>query len=412
MKLELKQLFKIAGVVFLLYLAIHLWPEFLSLLGMIFAASLPLLIGCVIAYVMSILMGWFERHYFPRSQHPAILKSRRAVSLLAAILSLLLIVGLVIGLILPELTDCFLLLINKLPAAMDLLLGYVESWGILPEDIIGVLESIDWQSRIGEFLNAFTSGLGGVMGTVIKTVTSVFSGVVTALLAIIFAMYLLLGKDKLKSQVSRLFVQYCSPKWYGRILYVLRTLDDCFHKYIVGQCTEAVILGLLCTAGMLLFRLPYATMIGALVAFTALIPIAGAYIGAGVGAFMILTVSPMKALFFLIFILVLQQLEGNIIYPRVVGSSIGLPGIWVLAAVTIGGGIMGVAGMLLGVPLTATLYRILEEDLHRREGIPDNSGEVIPPKPPKKKKEKKKKIHITAEIQSEPVPETEQPPEE
>ncbi|MBQ8401314.1 MAG: AI-2E family transporter, partial [Clostridia bacterium] len=165
---------------------------------------------------------------------------------------------------------------------------------------------------------------------------------------------------------------------------------DCFHKYIVGQCTEAVILGLLCTIGMLLFQFPYASMIGALIAFTALIPIAGAYIGAGVGAFMILTVSPIKAVFFLIFIVVLQQLEGNIIYPRVVGSSIGLPGIWVLSAVTIGGGIMGIAGMLLGVPLTAALYRMLQEDLHRREGKP-NDGIITGEKTEKTKKPKKEK---------------------
>ena len=391
MKLEMKQLFKIAGVIFLLYLAIEFWPAVAAAAGTILGAAVPLLIGCGIAYVVGILMGWFERHYFPRSGKPVVVKSRRIVSLCAAIVSLLLIIGLVIGLILPELIDCIMLLVNKIPPAMDLLLEYVESWGILPEDIIGILESIDWKSRIGEFLQALTNGLGGVMGTVIKTVSSVFSGVVTTLLAIIFALYLLLGKDRLKNQATRLLQNYCKPKWYGRILYVLRTLNDCFHKYIVGQCTEAVILGLLCTIGMLLLQFPYATMIGALIAFTALIPIAGAYIGAGVGAFMILTVSPIKAVFFLIFIVVLQQLEGNIIYPRVVGSSIGLPGIWVLTSVTIGGGIMGIAGMLLGVPLTAAFYRILQEDLHRREGIPDTVLTEEPEKKPKKKKEKKKK---------------------
>ena len=390
MKLECKQLLKIAGVVFLLYLAIEFWPGIVSIAGTMLAAAVPLLIGCGIAYVVGILMGWFERHYFPRSVKPVVAKSRQVVCLLAAIVSLLLIIGLVIGLIVPELIDCIMLLFNKLPDAMDTLLGYVESWGILPEDIIGLLESIDWKSRIGEFLEAVSTGLGGVMGTVIKTVSSVFSGVVTALLAIIFALYLLLGKNKLKAQVTRLLQNYCKPRWYGRILYVLRTLDDCFHKYIVGQCTEAVILGLLCTIGMLLFQFPYASMIGALIAFTALIPIAGAYIGAGVGAFMILTVSPIKAVFFLIFIVVLQQLEGNIIYPRVVGSSIGLPGIWVLSAVTIGGGIMGIAGMLLGVPLTAALYRMLQEDLHRREGKP-NDGIITGEKTEKTKKPKKEK---------------------
>lgn len=372
MKLETKQLFKIAGVVFLTYLAIQFWPLVVTLFSALLVAAFPLIVGACIAYVVGILMDWFERHYFPRSRQKWVQKSRSVVCLLVAFLSLLLIVGLVIGLILPELIDCFTLLFNlaqeNLPRIMDELLTYADSLDLLPEDILGLLEDIDWKSRIGDFLQALTTGVGGVMGTVIKTVSSVFSGVVTALLAIIFSLYLLLGKRKLQNQANRVLQNYCKPKLYSRILYVLRTLNDCFHNYIVGQCTEAVILGLLCTIGMLLFRLPYATMIGALIAFTALIPIAGAYIGAGVGAFMILTVSPIKAVFFLIFIVVLQQLEGNIIYPRVVGSSIGLPGIWVLAAVTVGGGILGVGGMLLGVPLTAALYRILQEDLHKREG--------------------------------------------
>ena len=146
----------------------------------------------------------------------------------------------------------------------------------------------------------------------------------------------------------------------------LPSWDDCFHRYIVGQCTEAVILGVLCTVGMLIFRFPYAPMIGALIGFTALIPVAGAYIGAAVGAIMILTVSPLKALLFLVFIVVLQQLEGNLIYPKVVGKSIGLPAIWVLAAITVGGSLMGIAGMLISVPITAALYRLLKEDMRRQ----------------------------------------------
>ena len=138
----------------------------------------------------------------------------------------------------------------------------------------------------------------------------------------------------------------------------MRVLNQSFHSFIVGQCTEAVILGLLCMGGMLLLRLPYAAMIGCLVGFTALIPIAGAYIGAVVGAFMIFTVSPVKAVIFIVFLVALQQLEGNLIYPRVVGSSIGLPGVWVLAAVTVGGGVLGIGGMLLGVPIAAAIYQL------------------------------------------------------
>lgn len=161
--------------------------------------------------------------------------------------------------------------------------------------------------------------------------------------------------------------RYIKESVYSKMKYVLSVVNDCFHKYIVGQCTEAVILGTLCAIGMIILRIPYATMTGAVIAFTALIPVAGGYIGAAVGAFMILTVSPMKAIIFLVYIVILQQLEGNLIYPRVVGSSMGLPAIWVLAAVTIGGGVMGIAGMLIGVPLAATIYRLLREDLCRRK---------------------------------------------
>ena len=171
---------------------------------------------------------------------------------------------------------------------------------------------------------------------------------------------------------------YLSEKIWGRVEYFLDVLNDCFHRYIVGQCTEAVILGALCAVGMGLLRLPYAMMIGALVAFTALIPVAGAYIGAGVGAFMILTVDPFKALVFIVFLVILQQLEGNLIYPKVVGSSMGLPGIWVLAAVTVGGGIAGVLGMLIGVPLAATFYRILRDDVKKRMPEPEKTEENDP----------------------------------
>ena len=175
----------------------------------------------------------------------------------------------------------------------------------------------------------------------------------------------------LDCQLHRAMLHFLPGRTCRKIEHVAKVLDHCFHRYIVGQCTEAVILGLLCTLGMSILRLPYATMISALIAFTALIPIAGAYIGAGVGAFLILMVSPIQALTFLIFIVVLQQLEGNLIYPKVVGDSIGLPGIWVLAAVTVGGGVLGIGGMLLGVPLAAAAYQLVQEDIRKSTPIPE-----------------------------------------
>lgn len=374
MKTDAKSLLKVGIAIFLLYLCIHYWTGISGFLLTIVGAAFPLTIGCVIAYLINILMSWFERHYFPNSIRPAVIKSRRIVCLIAAILSMLAIVALIVWLVLPQLIDCIMLIINILPGTIEKLLAQIEKLNILPEDIFNFLEGIDWKSQIGKILEGVTNGVGSVMETVFKAVSSVFSGVVTALLAIIFALYLLLGRDRLAGQFRRLMHRYLRPRWFDKVMYFLGILNDSFHKFIVGQCIEAVVLGLLCTIGMSIFRFPYATMIGALVAFTALIPVAGAYIGAGVGAFMILTVSPMQALLFLVFIVVLQQLEGNIIYPRVVGSSIGLPGIWVLAAVTIGGGIMGVVGMLLGVPLVAALYRILREDLQKDPIYKEEAG--------------------------------------
>ena len=376
MKTDVKSLLKIGTAVFLLYLCIHYWTGISGFLLTIAGTAFPLTLGCVIAYLINILMSWFERHYFPNSARPAVTKSRRIVCMIAAILSMLAIVALIVWLVLPQLIDCIMLIINILPGAIEKLLAQIENLHILPEDIFNFLEGIDWKSQIGKILESVTSGVGSVMGTVIKTVSSVFSGLVTALLAVIFALYILLGKDRLGIQFKRVMHRYLRPKWFDKVMYFLGILNDCFHKFIVGQCIEAVVLGLLCTLGMTIFKFPYATMIGALIAFTALIPVAGAYIGAGVGAFMILTVSPMQALLFLIFIVVLQQLEGNLIYPRVVGSSIGLPGIWVLAAVTIGGGIMGVVGMLVGVPLAAALYRILRDDLKKDPLYREENGIV------------------------------------
>lgn len=367
MKISWKSCFKICVSVFILYLCIHFFPTVLSLLKGLFGAATPLLIGGVLAYLLNILMSFYERYYFPKSQKAIAVKTRRPICMTAAILTLLAISALVVGLVVPELISCVTLLISKLPDFITFLIDKVKEFGVLPQDIIATLEAVDWNSRIEQVLGVVTSGIGNFVNILINTVFSVFSGVITAFLSIIFAIYLLASKDSLKVQVKRVARCYMKDSIYSKASYVLGVLDDCFHRYIVGQCTEAVILGALCTVGMFILGLPYATMVGALVAFTALIPIAGAYIGAIVGAFMIFTVSPIKALIFLIFIIVLQQLEGNLIYPRVVGSSIGLPAFWVLSAVTLGGGVLGIWGMLLGVPIAAAIYKIVKADVSKKE---------------------------------------------
>ena len=367
MKFGWKDSIKVFAVLFALYLATHYWSALTALAGSFVSAAMPLIIGCVIAYLVNILMSCYERFYFPASVKPLVKKSRRPVCMIGAFVTLGAIIALVIGLVLPQLISCVRLIIEKVPGFISRVLVWMDRWEIVPDDIIAKLSAIDWNSRIGQIIEVLTSGLGDVMGVVINTVSSVFSGVVTGLLSLIFSIYVLLSKETLGSQCHRLIKRYLKDSWCGRLEYILGVINDCFHRYIVGQCIEAVIIGVLCTLGMSILRLPYATMIGALVAFTALIPVAGAYIGAIVGAFMILTISPVQALVFLIFLVILQQLEGNLIYPKVVGSSLGLPGIWVLAAVTVGGGIMGIIGMLLGVPLAAACYRFILDDVSKAE---------------------------------------------
>lgn len=353
--------------IFLLYLGISYWPAFAGLLSGLFQASIPLLLGCVFAYAINILMSFYETHYFPQSTSPNLKKSRRPVCMLAAFLTLAVLLIFLVKLVVPELASCIKLLSRQVPGAIDHLLEWLETQNMVPENILSALQTVDWKTRGNQMLGILTSGIGSMIGVAVSAATSVLSGAVTLLLSMIFSIYLLLGKEKLAHQFHRLMLRYVKPDIYAKIQHVLSVLNDSFHKYIVGQCTEAVILGVLCTAGMLLLNLPYATMTGAVIAFTALIPVAGAYIGAGVGAFMIFTVSPAKAILFLVFIVVLQQLEGNLIYPRVVGSSLGLPAIWVLAAVTLGGGLMGITGMLLCVPLAAAVYRLLKEDVNRSQ---------------------------------------------
>lgn len=378
MKLQWKTCFKVGVSIFILYLCITYWSGVAGFVMTLFSAAVPLVIGFVIAYLVNILMTAYEQRYFPRTRKIWLIKSRRPVCMVGAFVTLVAVVALVVYLVVPELVSCVQLLLAEVPGAMETLIEKLDAKELIPENILDTLASVDWKSRLEQMLSVLTAGVGSALGTVIGVVSSVFSGLVTGFLALIFAVYLLTGKEKLCAQSDLLMKRYVRKTWYDRLKHILAIADDCFHRYIVGQCLEAVILGVLCTLGMWLLGLPYATMIGALIAFTALIPVAGAYIGAGVGAFMILTVSPVKALIFLAFILILQQLEGNLIYPRVVGSSMGLPAIWVLAAVTVGGGVMGIGGMLLGVPIAAAVYRLLREDVYRVPvEMPDTTGKEV-----------------------------------
>lgn len=335
-------------------------------LSLVLGAIAPLVVGAVIAYLVNIIMVGYEKIYFPKSKAKFFIKSRRPVCMVAALLTIIAIIVLVIALIVPELGKAIKLLIQKLPEALEWLFSNEQIMKFLPEDFLNTVQNINWVDSINKVLDFLKDKVGAIAQTVSGAISSVFGGITNFVIGLIFALYLLASKEKLGSQISELMENYLPKKWDTRLRHLFSTANRCFNSFIVGQVTDACILGLLCTLGLLIMRMPYAPMIGVLVGFTALIPIVGGYIGAGVGAFLILTESPIKALIFLIFLVLLQQFEGNLIYPKIVGDKVGLPAIWVLAAVTIGGGLGGIFGMLLGVPTAATIYSLLRENIYKR----------------------------------------------
>ena len=368
MKIAWKDCIKVIVSILVLYSCIFYWENVAELLGVLLSASLPIIFGLIIAYVLNILMSFYEKHYFNAFKDKDIVKkSKRGVCLIAAILTLIGIVTLVVWIVIPELVQAIQLLISEIPPIIDAILKSEIVVNYMPEDIVSQFSSIDWNEFISKGTQYLTSGISNALSTVVNTVSTVTSTFITSIISLIFAIYFLLSKEELQRQSKKVLHLYLPNDIENKVLHVLQVLNDCFHRYVVGQCVEAVILGLLCILGMIVFGFPYAVMVGTLIGFTALIPVAGAYIGAAVGAIMILTVSPVKALLFLVFMVVLQQLEGNLIYPKVVGKSVGLPAVWVLAGVTIGGGLFGIVGMLIGVPLVSAMYRLLHEDMIKRE---------------------------------------------
>lgn len=381
-KIEFKTCLKVGITIFGLYLCIFYWSSIAGTINGFIGAISPIIIGAAFAYPLNILLSFYERHFFPKAKNKLITKLRRGVCVALAFLSLLLVVALVIALVVPQLVSCIKLVIDEVPIFYQSVLEKLAQYDIFPKDIINALSSFDWKSQSEKIISVATSGIGSVMGVVVTTVTSVVSGVTSFFLAVIFASYILYNKEKLGSQLVRIRKRYLPEKINKKMEYVSSITDESFHRFIVAQCTEAVILGGLCTIGMLILKLPYAAMIGTVICVTAFVPVVGGLIGGGVGAFLILMESPSKALVFLIFLILLQNFEGDVIYPKVVGSSMGLPSLWVLAAVTVGGTMFGILGMLLGVPVAATIYRLIKNDVANGKSGKKNSTpekEIIKP---------------------------------
>lgn len=326
----------------------------------------PLIIGFAIAFILNRPCDFFTRHY------TRLLPDRAAAAArpLAVVTSYVVLLGLLTALIsfvLPGLGDS----IRTFAGSLSTYVGNLQSlynWVIAQFDL-GILEQIDLSSLSSTLQKLLTNALNTLTSAVpqlVSATASLVSGVVTLFLSVVFSIYLLAGGPKLLNQCRQLVVTYLPEKISNPVLRVARLTANTFSNFIIGQATEACILGALCFTGMTIFRFDYALLISVIIAVTALIPIVGAYLGAGIACLLLVMIEPMQAVWFLVFIVILQQLEGNIIYPRVVGTSLGLPALWVLAAVTVGGGLFGFPGMLLGVPVTAVLYTLLRDDMRRR----------------------------------------------
>lgn len=332
----------------------------------------PLFIGVAIAFILDRPCAFFKRLYDRPLGRTRAAKLSIPLAVVSSYLALFAVIAAVVSFVLPQLAASFQLFAANVG-------GYIQTAQVWLNDLAERLNlesalsllnlnlsSLD--SLIKNMINGALSAVSGVAGQVFTFTSSLISVIVTAVLAFVFSVYMLAGKEKLLSQCRRVLEAYLPKGLYGGIMDVARLTANTFAKFVSGQVIEACILGSLVCIGMLLLRLPYAPLVGMMIGVSALIPIVGAYVGATLSALLLAMVNPVQALIFLVFLITLQQVEGNVIYPRVVGTSLGLPGIWVLGAVTVGGGLFGFLGMLLSVPVASVFYTLLRRDVHARLG--------------------------------------------
>ncbi|KAA9298073.1 MULTISPECIES: AI-2E family transporter [Aerococcus] len=356
------------GIIALCLIVLN-WSTIISWLGQVWSIAYPITLGAMMAYVVNILMSLYEKYLWPHTDKDWLRKIRRPIAIVLALLTILAIIALTLGLIIPQLVAVVTNFMEILPRLFQSLDRLLERYEDLYPEIVSYMGNLDlnWQNMVRRTVS-FAQGLtSSLIGSTIGAVTSVASWIVTIFIAIIITFYILMSKETLGHQFHRLTKAYLKDKRYNQVHYVLAMINDAFYNFIAGEVVEAAILGCMVGFGMWIFGFPYASMIGVLTGVTAIIPLLGAYISGGLGFLLILMHSPIQALLFVVFIVVVQQIEGNLIYPKVVGNSLGLPGMWVLIAVTVGGGLMGVAGMLIGVPIASAGYRLLKFDVNYRE---------------------------------------------
>lgn len=361
-----KWLIGLASAIILIFLGIQNIDAVASALSWCAGIAMPLIVGGGISLILNVPMRTLEENLWKNSKNKLLCKIRRPV---AFILSLIMIIGIVAGAIMIVLPT----LVETVKAVAQSAIELVNRFRAMSEEEIlalpfgELLMDIDWDQLLDSLKSWLTTSARSIVNTVFGTVTSLLGSIIDLFVSVAFAIYLLFSKRVLKRQAMRLVRAWLPEARSSWLIHAASVANVNLRNFIAGQFLEALVLAAMCFIGMLIFGFPYAAMISTLVGVTALVPVIGGFIGGGVGAFLILVTDPIKALWFVVYLVVLQQIEGNVVYPRVMGNKVHLSAMWILAAVTIGGGIAGPIGMLIGVPLASTAYVLLKEATERRE---------------------------------------------
>lgn len=369
-KMSIKKIRELIVFTALLVVALWKFDVVLGVLKTIWDIIFPFVLGGAIAFLTNVPMSFLEKKIFEnvKKKNKIVRKLKRPISLILTIVLVVGVIALVMFGVIPQLTRTMGTLVTSINDFIPQMQSWIGEFFHNNQEIMNLVDQIEFDpdQAIKWGISLLGNGAGNMMNTTMSAVGSIVSGVATFFIAFSFACYILFQKEKLHIQIRKVFFAFLPRQKADTFLKVCSLTYRTFANFLAGQCLEAVILGSMFVVTLSILRMPYALLIGILIAFTALIPIFGAFIGCAVGSFLIFMVNPQQAILFVIVFLVLQQIEGNLIYPHVVGESVGLPSIWVLAAVTIGGNLMGIVGMLVFIPLLSVLYTIFREFVYLR----------------------------------------------
>ncbi len=377
MELNSKNIKKILLLVFLssvIICCVFNIKNVLDFLGKIYSLFSPITAAFCIAFIFNVLLRAFENKAFAfmdKSPHKFINKAKRPLCLVLTYLLSFGIIALLVLVIIPDIIETVLYIVKNLPAfltsAREWLVSVADNFNI-PENKIPSINP-NFEELTKGIQKLFSDYSNNILNGAVNITSSVAGGVYDTVFSIVISIYILAQKERIGRFVKRTIDAFIPEKTAKLIYHVANQASEAFSRFISGQLTEAVILGSLCYIGMLIFRFPNALIISLLITITALVPVVGAFTGVAVGFLLIIITSPIKALLFIVFILILQQIEGNLIYPKIVGKAVGLPGIIVISAVLLGGSIGGILGTLLGVPLAALLFTLLKEAINNKQKL-------------------------------------------